>query len=100
MFFFWVNLRNNRNDAKKLKTIVLTNPPKLLEDEVNLCKSLGIEITHNPVVINLFDSGRVSVTRQATTASITNSLKWALQALPNDRRKRIEVKKFLSSYRK
>lgn len=82
--------------AKELQIIIFTNPPKLLEDEINLCKSLGIEITHRPVVINLFDSGRVSVTWHATTASITDSIKWALQALPNDRRKRIEVEKFLT----
>ncbi|MHA2405958.1 MAG: hypothetical protein ACXACH_04320 [Candidatus Hermodarchaeia archaeon] len=84
------------NDANELRKIVLANPPKLLEDEVELCNSLGIEIRYNPIVINVFCTGRVSVTWQATTASIADGINWALQALPHDKRKRIEVKRFLA----
>jgi hypothetical protein len=84
------------NDANKLCRIVLANPPKLLEDEVDLCSSLGIKIRYNPIVINLFDTGRVSVTWQATTASLTDGINWALQALPHDKRKRIQVMRFLA----
>ncbi len=62
-----------------------------------LCNSLGIGISYNPVVINLFDTGRVSVTWHATTASTTDGIKWALQALPHDKRKRIEVENFLAT---
>ena len=62
-----------------------------------LCKSLGIEISNNPVVINLFETGRVSVTWHATTATTIDGIKWALQALPHDKRKRIEVEKFLAT---
>jgi len=85
------------NDAKVLWKIVLANPPKLMKDEVALCNSLGIGIPYNPVVINLFDAGRVSVTWHATTASTTDGIKWALQALPHDKRKRIEVENFLAT---
>ena len=62
-----------------------------------LCKSLGIEISNNPVVINLFETGRVSVTWHATTATTIDGIKCALQALPHDKRKRIEVEKFLAT---
>lgn len=85
------------HDAKVLQKVVLANPPKLMRDEVALCKSLGIEISNNPVVLNLFETGRVSVTWHATTASTTDGIKWALQALPHDLRKRIKVEKFLAS---
>lgn len=83
--------------AEKLEKKVLSTPPQLLEDEVALCKGLGIEISHGPVVVNSFESGRISVTWHAVTASIADSVLWAKLAPPRDERKRALVDEMLSS---
>jgi hypothetical protein len=93
------NLRHNsrtRNQARKLRDIIRMNPCRLLDDEVRLIRSLGIGMSRRIKEINVFNSGRVSVTWYARTKKQEDAINWALLALPAAGYKRKEVKRWLT----
>jgi hypothetical protein len=84
-----------RQAAARLKEIIKDNQNRLITDEVGLCESLGIEIAWGPQVINSYPSGRVTVIWHARTRSQDDALRFALEALPADTRKRAMVMDWL-----
>lgn len=77
----------------------MANPCKLIYDEVELAKSLGIEIDLHPNRVNIFEeTGRVSVQWVARTIGYDAAIRWALLAPPNDKRKRASVLKWITEY--
>jgi hypothetical protein len=86
-----------RTSALNLLEIIKDNPNQLLLDEVELCKSLGIDIRTSPTKISLYKSGRVSVQWEAVTRGQKDAEKWAKMAPPADVRKFDLVKKWIES---
>lgn len=85
--------------AKQLHQRILEAPCQLLEDEVHLCKSLGIKTSKGPTIITLYEeSGRISVRWEALVNNQSDVVRFALLAPPNDRRKRTTVLKWLRRY--
>ena len=72
------------------------NPCRLLDDEVRLARSLGISMSKRIKEINIFNSGRVSVTWYVRTRKQEDTINWALLALPAAGYKRKEVKRWLA----
>jgi len=83
--------------AKRLLKTVESNPPRLMEDERQLCEDLGIRTREYALVVRLFDeSGRVSVSWQAQTSTNDDAMVWGLVAPPNDARKSEKVSEWVS----
>ena len=74
--------------ATQLYNIVMSNPPSLMEDEKELCASLGISSSRHLSYVRYYvKSGRVSSHFETAVASLKDVARWSLIAPPNDRRK-------------
>lgn len=83
--------------AERLIKVIERNPSQLLNDETQLCESLGISIRLYPIAIHLWPSERVTFVTEASTKNVESALKWAHLAPPNDRKKRAKVEEWLNT---
>jgi hypothetical protein len=82
--------------AKDLFDSVIASPNRMLDDERNLAKSLGINVGRSPERVRYYEkSGRVSVRWRAGTTSTADAIKWAEMCPPNDVKKRGQVDEWL-----
>jgi hypothetical protein len=86
--------------AREFKRAVLNNPCQLLEDERNLCRSLGIRVEIRPKQVCLHESGRVSFVWEARTKTADDAFRWAIQAPPSSGRKLEATNRWLAAYDK
>jgi hypothetical protein len=84
--------------AGQFKRTVLDNPCQFLEDEKNLCGSLGIAVEIRPKQVCLHESGRVSVVWEARTKTAEDAFRWAIQAPPSSGRKLEATNRWLAAY--
>jgi len=84
--------------AIQLLNIAEQTPCRLLEDEENLCKDLGINTRKIELMdVKIHESGRVSATWRLETKSETDALRWALLAPPASEPKREKVERWLQT---
>jgi len=86
-----------REKASGLKKAVLDNPSKLLQDERQLCQSLGMSMNSYPKYVVLHESNRVTAIWQATTTGVNDAVRWGLLAPPSSGYKRQAVQDWLAS---
>ena len=103
----WGELENLRHDSdadtarigENLERIARSSPNRLIEDEVRLVQSLGVKMEVNPSVIRFYSgSGRVTVTWQARTIGMEETLKLGIIAPPNDEQKREKMRVLMHSH--
>ncbi len=83
--------------SREIESIIATNRSRLLDDEADIARKLGIEMRVYPECITLYeDTGRVSIKWVATTQGVENATKWYLLAPPNDVRKKRIVSKWMA----
>jgi hypothetical protein len=74
--------------AQDLMSIIKMNPHTLLEDEIQIAQSLGIQLIEYFSKISLFEkTGRVSAVWSASTSGMENTIRLGLLAPPNCGRK-------------
>jgi hypothetical protein len=84
--------------AKEIIECIEGNAPKLIMDEANLARSLGMKIDVHADQITIFtDTGRTSVKWTAATTGYASGIRWALMAPPNHERKRNAVVDWLAT---
>lgn len=82
--------------AKEIIECIEGNPSKLIIDEVNLARSLGMKIDVHPNQLTIFtDTGRTSAKWTAATTGYASGIRWALMAPPDHERKRKAVADWL-----
>lgn len=85
------------NAAKQLREIIEKNPCQLLEDEIALLKSLGINMTKRPKEIHMQSSQRISMMWETYTTKEKDALRWAQLALPSSNPKCRIVENWLAN---
>jgi len=81
---------------KRMESVISNNRSKLIDDESDLAKKLGIEMRVYPESITLYEgTGRIAIKWVAKTKDTENAIKWWLLAPPNDVRKNGIVKNWL-----
>jgi len=93
------NLENSFPDiVSSLKQAVYDNPKRLINDEANLARDLGIEIEIKPYMIRYYKkTGRVTIAFNARTRGVRNAIRFMIIAPPNDKVKKNLAKKMLQS---
>lgn len=85
--------------AKELWKSVLENPNKLIKDEVEVVRGLGVKMDAKPYTIRYYErTGRVSVEWAAEPRSVFESIKLAMLAPANDEIKRGIMKDLIESH--
>jgi len=88
---------NTARAAQELFKACLKNRNRLIDDEVRIAKSLGIEIVTRPMTVSFYEkTRRVSMKWHARTADVDSTIRWALLCSPNHGRKEAILKKWLS----
>ncbi len=95
-------LQNNlkqeiRETAIQLQDIIQQNPCQLLEDEIQLCQSLGINMEVKFKEIHLHKSERISTIWEVTTQDERDTLRLAEIAMPASNPKRRKVQDWLDT---
>ncbi len=84
--------------AKDLQKIVWDNPNRLIDDETEIVRNLGVDVETKPYMIRYYPkSGRVSVAWNARTSSIKECVKLGILAPPNDTKKKEILRRILKS---
>ncbi|TFG99013.1 hypothetical protein E4H12_04225 [Candidatus Thorarchaeota archaeon] len=79
--------------ANDLQRIVLDNPNKLIHDEVDVVRDLGVNVEVKPSEIKYYpESGRVTTIWQAHTTGEKEAIKLGIAAPPNDVIKKEKMK--------
>jgi hypothetical protein len=91
---------NDQRLAKQLQSIIKDNPCQLLQDEIQVAQSLGIQMTPIFKELKLHTSGRVSAIWEAYTKRELDTFQWAHLAPPASNPKYESVKKWLQSHLK
>ncbi len=91
---------NDQRIAKQLQSIIKDNPCQLLQDEIQIAQSLGIQMTSIFKELKLHTSGRVSAIWEAYTKRELDTFQWAQLAPPASNPKFESVKKWLQSHLK
>ncbi|MHA2142694.1 MAG: hypothetical protein ACXADD_14480 [Candidatus Thorarchaeota archaeon] len=82
-----------QQEAEKLRKIVYENKNKLIQDQLEIAKNLGIQYQAKPYAIRYHErTGRVSVSWTAEPKGVLESIKLGMLAPPNDVVKRELVK--------
>jgi hypothetical protein len=86
-----------RESILRLRSTVEDNRSRLIEDEADLGRQLGITIKVYAECLTLYrNTGRVSLKWVAKTKDAENAIRWALLAMPNDVRKRDIIENWLA----
>jgi len=91
-----MQIRQGVDLAKQLESAVKSNHCALWDDEINVARSLGIDLYRYPEAIQLYENGRVTVYWTAITQGKEDTLRWAIMATPSSGRKRVAVQEWLS----
>ncbi|TXT56682.1 MAG: hypothetical protein BAJATHORv1_20275 [Candidatus Thorarchaeota archaeon] len=84
-----------REAAERVDEAIQSNQSRLLLEEAQLARDLGISIACSPVVVKLYPSGKVSVKWRAETPTKEDAIKWALRCPPHDVHKSQKVDRWL-----
>lgn len=107
MALSWGKLEDLQNDsdasvvriAENLERIAWKNSNRLMEDEASLVQSLGVNMEVNPSVIRIYpNTNRVTITWQARTIGIEETLKLGIIAPPNDVQKKEKVRMMIQNH--
>ncbi|MFX1508916.1 MAG: hypothetical protein ACFFBR_01290 [Promethearchaeota archaeon] len=86
--------------ARELRRIIKNHPCELLEDEKNLIKSLGIQMTTIFKKIILHETNRVSAIWEIYTKSENDTYCWAIITPPSSGEKRKAALEWIKDYQK
>lgn len=86
--------------ARELRRIIKNHPCELLEDEKNLIKSLGIQMTSIFKKIILHETNRVSTIWEIYTKSENDTYRWVTITPPSSGEKRKAALEWIKEYQK
>ena len=82
--------------ADEFQRIVIENPNKLIHDEVDIVRELGIKVEVKPSEIKYYpETGRVTTIWQAYTTGLKETIKLGITSPPNDTVKKEKMKKLI-----
>lgn len=85
------------NTAKRIEQTVLKNPNRLIHDEVDIVRELGVDVDVKPSDIKYYPkTGRVTAIWQAHTIGLKEAIKLGIVAPPNDSIKKAKAKRMIS----
>ncbi|RLI53421.1 MAG: hypothetical protein DRP09_15755 [Candidatus Thorarchaeota archaeon] len=83
--------------TKSFEAVIDANRSKLLDDEANLARNLGIRMRVYPESITLYEgTGRISIKWVATTRDLDNTIKWFLIVPPDDVKKYEHARRWMA----
>ena len=92
------HVKIDANQATNLIGLAQSTIPKLMNDEVEILRDMGVESTPNLAGLTLHHkSGRLSARWIAQTNTVEDAMRLALLAPPDDIRKRKQVDEWISS---
>jgi hypothetical protein len=87
---------NEALNANSLKELIENNPPKLMEDEIELLAKLGVSAKKYVVEVNFYEgTGRLSALWRALTCRQEDTMRAALLTPPDDMEKLSDVMKWV-----
>nr|KXH71800.1 MAG: hypothetical protein AM325_14775 [Candidatus Thorarchaeota archaeon SMTZ1-45] len=86
--------------ARSLECVGFDNPNRLMDDEAEIMQGWGIKVKVEPSVIRYYSgTGRVTITWQARTVGLVNTIELCIVAPPNDIKNKQKAKILVSEHR-